>query len=200
VLTLAQSCLDRLFAQARALQDLFAAPACLEFAGEPIFLPAMQDNFSRLRREIAWDAPGRDIAIDSCVLAILVDLLRLRGLCPVPPHRSPGPAASLVARYRARIEERFRLDHRIADYAASLGTSVARLRAACRSVVGQSPSELMRQRQLLEARRLLLYSNISVNEAAYSLGFEDPAYFSRVFSRGVGCSPRAFRRKEGVLF
>jgi AraC family transcriptional activator of pobA len=39
----------------------------------------------------------------------------------------------------------------------------------------------------------MLYSNMTVAEAAYYLGFDDPAYFTRVFTKGCGQSPRAFR-------
>ena len=46
---------------------------------------------------------------------------------------------------------------------------------------------------MLEARRALLYSNLSVAEIGYALGFADPGHFSRFFTRHAGQSPRAFR-------
>ncbi len=49
----------------------------------------------------------------------------------------------------------------------------------------------------LEAKRALLYSNMTIAEVAYHLGFEDPAYFSRFFAKVVGRSPRAFRVARG---
>ena len=56
---------------------------------------------------------------------------------------------------------------------------------------------MLDERALLEARRLLLYSNLSVTEIAYSVGFDDPAYFSRFFTRHVGQPPRAYRAGRG---
>jgi AraC family transcriptional activator of pobA len=50
---------------------------------------------------------------------------------------------------------------------------------------------------MLEARRLLLYSNIAVAETAFALGFTDPAYFSRLFRAHTGVSPSSFRRHGG---
>ncbi|MET0366097.1 MAG: helix-turn-helix domain-containing protein, partial [Sphingobium sp.] len=49
---------------------------------------------------------------------------------------------------------------------------------------------------LLEARRSLLYSNLSVAEIAFSVGFADPAYFSRFFQRNMGVSPRQYRDRQ----
>jgi AraC family transcriptional activator of pobA len=56
---------------------------------------------------------------------------------------------------------------------------------------------MLDERALLEARRLLLYSNLSVAEVAYAIGFEDSAYFSRFFARHSGQSPRDWRGAKG---
>jgi AraC family transcriptional activator of pobA len=61
------------------------------------------------------------------------------------------------------------------------------------------PGEMIDRRALLEARRALCYTNWSVAEIAYALGFADPAYFTRVFTRRTGCSPRQFRRDRVAL-
>ena len=64
---------------------------------------------------------------------------------------------------------------------------------ACRSAVGLSALDLMHERRVLEARRLLAYTEAGVADVARELGFSDPAYFSRFFSRRVGESPAAYR-------
>ena len=51
------------------------------------------------------------------------------------------------------------------------------------------------QQVVLEAKRLLYYTNMDVKEIAFSLGYEDPTYFSRLFSKVTGISPGAFRQK-----
>jgi AraC family transcriptional activator of pobA len=60
-----------------------------------------------------------------------------------------------------------------------------------------SPLKILRRRLMLEAKRLLLYSNMTISEVAYFLGFDDPAYFSRVFRQDEGVSPRGFRIRNG---
>lgn len=82
-----------------------------------------------------------------------------------------------------------RLDH----YLRRLGVSASRLHESCQIVAGTSPAALLHDRVVIEAKRLLVYSGVSVAEIAHRLGFEDPAYFSRFFSQRAGCSPRAYR-------
>ena len=52
---------------------------------------------------------------------------------------------------------------------------------------------MLDQRAMLEAQRLLLYTELSVTQVAYAIGFEDPAYFSRFFTRHAGRTPRSYR-------
>jgi AraC family transcriptional activator of pobA len=87
----------------------------------------------------------------------------------------------------------------VSVHAVALGVSQTALRVACAEIAGRSPMQILDQRTLLEARRSLLYSNFSIAEIAYSVGFEDPAYFSRFFHRQVGISPRSYRKTGGQL-
>ena len=64
-----------------------------------------------------------------------------------------------------------------------------------RTATGQPASRSVEARLVREARRQLAYTNLSISQIAYALGFIDPAYFSRVFSRATGLSPREFRSR-----
>jgi len=161
-------------------------------------VPCGQDDTSvvgairLLRKELAWAAPGHRAAAEAGLLGLLAAVLRLHG----PGLGAPRPTAqaALVARFRARIEERFRLRERMEAHAAALAVSPRRLRAACSAVARQAPADMLDQRAVLEAKRSLLYGNLSVAQVGYALGFEDPAYFSRFFRRHAGIAPAAFRR------
>jgi AraC family transcriptional activator of pobA len=76
-----------------------------------------------------------------------------------------------------------------------LHVSESRLRSTCLATTGQSPVQIIHARILLEAKRQLHYTDRAVREVAFALGFEDPAYFTRFFSRLSGVSPRLFRRQ-----
>jgi AraC family transcriptional activator of pobA len=78
-------------------------------------------------------------------------------------------------------------------YAAALGLSAAHLNALCRRLAGVSALQLSNQRLLLEAKRNLVNTTLPVYQVADSLGFSEPAYFSRFFKRATGLTPKAFR-------
>jgi AraC family transcriptional activator of pobA len=146
----------------------------------------------RLARELGWAAPGHRAAAESARLELLVSLLRTQGASPAVA--SPDRRSQLVARLRDRIEQRFRLREPMDVHARALGVSVSTLRSACAAAAGQSPTAMLDGRSLIEAQRALLYSGLGIAEIAYALGFSDPAYFSRFFSRHIGQSPLAYRR------
>lgn len=199
VLTLSDAYLQDLVAQEPGFRTLFEEADRLEMAEEGPEIRHFDNALAQLARELNWTAPGHAIAVESCLVAVLVKAFRLlqgRNRHVLVP---PGPHAELVARFRALIEESFRVPQPLAAYAASLGVSPTRLRAACLKAVGQPPSSLIQARRLLEARRMLLYSNATIAETAYHLGYDDPAYFSRQFHQGVGLSPRAFRKRHFEL-
>ncbi|QNE20713.1 AraC family transcriptional regulator [Kribbella qitaiheensis] len=82
----------------------------------------------------------------------------------------------------------------IQEYAAELELSVAELRDAVRKATGSTPQEVVLTARLNEAKTLLAESELPVAVIARQVGYDDPAYFSRLFSTRVGQSPREFRR------
>ena len=103
--------------------------------------------------------------------------------------RDGGRPARLVRRFAALIEAHYREHWSVADYAAALAVSPTHLGRLCRAEAGLAPSRLVEGRLVQEARRSLAYTDMSVAEIAYDLGFEDPAYFTRVFARATGLAP-----------
>jgi AraC family transcriptional regulator, transcriptional activator of pobA len=137
--------------------------------------------------------PAGGAAVEAYLLTVLVEALRLLVSVREADPTVQGTQATLVARFRERVEAHYRSGLSIAAYAEQLGVTVGRLRAACLRVAAAPPLRLVQDRMILEAKRALLYSNMTVAEVGYHLGFDDPAYFSRFFAKAEGLSPRAFR-------
>ena len=79
------------------------------------------------------------------------------------------------------------------QYAEDLGLSSGRLNRLCQHYSGQNALEIIHERLLTEAKRQLIYTQLSAKEIGYKLGFNDPGYFSRFFSRKCGMTPGKFK-------
>jgi AraC family transcriptional regulator, transcriptional activator of pobA len=189
VLTVASAFLDARPACAEVCATLFQRVGVLE-CGEAA--PALQDAFAGLARELGWAAPAHDAAVEAAVLQAFVIAVRAGRAGRAGPSREEA----LMARFRDLVELRFREHPPLQRLAEALGVSLSRLHHACRQTAGLTPLGVVQARLLLEAKRALLYSDMPVADLALSLGFEDPAYFSRFFVKHAGASPTAFRRRR----
>lgn len=94
------------------------------------------------------------------------------------------------------LENHFATLKRPAAYAEKLNISVTYLNECIKQVTGLSVSQQIQQRVILEAKRLLYHSNSSVKEIANLLGYDDYAYFSRLFTKATGMTALSFRSKN----
>ena len=108
--------------------------------------------------------------------------------------REPGDAdVQLQRRFARLLESDFARHHDAAHYADALAVPPAALSRALSEVTGRSTKELITDRVMLEAARLLRFTDLSVGEVAHRAGFADPLYFSRAFKRHAGEAPSDFR-------
>ena len=99
----------------------------------------------------------------------------------------------LVRDFIALVEQNFRQDHSVTAYAEKLFVAPKSLTKRLSALNYPTPSQIIRDRLVLEAKRQLKFSDKTVKEVAFELGFDDPAYFSRLFSKAAGQSPAQFR-------
>ncbi len=105
------------------------------------------------------------------------------------------PASPLQRRFEALIEVHFAEHLSVADYAAKLAVTSTHLSRVMREATGRPASAAIEERLIREACRLLAFSNLSISSVAYEIGFTDPSYFSRVFTRATGVRPKAYRER-----
>lgn len=151
----------------------------------------LRDVATRMAAEYAGGEPGWKQAVRACLMLMLTDAGRLH---PKSGDKSPpGRADRLVSEFRLLVENRFRTDKSVAAYARLLKVTPGHLNDTVKERTGSVAGDLLRERVLLEAKRLLLHSQLGIAEIAYHLGYEDPSYFARTFRREVGTSPADFR-------
>ncbi len=88
------------------------------------------------------------------------------------------------------------LTNSVAHYAKLLHTSPQNLNAICRKETNQSAAQVLADHILSEAKRFLLYTELSVSEVCHSLGFKDNSHFTKYFKRHLGVTPTAFRKEK----
>lgn len=144
--------------------------------------------------EVDHPRAGFDVAVQARIALLIVGVQRARAPDARAPDPKRDPARAHAIAFRNLVEERFRHSRSVAEYAATLGISQTHLGRISRDVLGASPLAVIEKRIALEARRFLLFTNLSVKEIGARLGYDDPAYFSRMLARLLGQSPRAFRQ------
>jgi AraC-like DNA-binding protein len=97
------------------------------------------------------------------------------------------------------VESHYKERHQVSFYADKLHKSPKTLANLFALYNNKSPLAVIQDRLIMEAKRLLIYTDKSAKEIAYDLGFEDTAYFSNFFKKHTARPPMDFRRSESVL-
>lgn len=103
---------------------------------------------------------------------------------------------SVFNKFRELVEQEYRGNRQPSYYASLLHITEKKLNEVCKENSGENVSDYIKERVLLEAKRLLHNTDHNVKEIAYFLGFEDPSYFNRFFKANTGVTAGDFR-KEG---
>jgi len=98
-------------------------------------------------------------------------------------------------RFRRAVDAKFAKTRSVEDYAEAIGCSAKSLRRACMMACGSSPKALIEQRLILEAKRLLAHTGLTVEAIGTELGFSEPTNFVKFFRRHGGTRPLDFRAK-----
>lgn len=186
VVTVPSEVLDQWLASGEGLRPVLARPRKL----------AGTEEIRNLIKEIFVEFENRDFARAHTLRArvsLLAGLVAREITRETPSARAPD--SDLQRRFEALVESHYTEHLAVAEYARRLAVSPTHLSRIMRQATGRPASAVIEDRLIREARRNLAYSNLTISQIAYALGYQDPAYFSRVFSRAVGLSPRAFKRQ-----
>ena len=188
VLTLAAETLDASLHPTEGLRQVLARPALIDAR------PEMVNAMEKIETAFASRRFGRAHilrALTALLLGQIAQAMAGEDLSLSDPADPP-----LLSRFEALIDAHFTDHWSVAVYARALAVSPTHLSRVARTATGRPASRLIEERLIREARRNLVYTNLPISTIAYMLGFDDPAYFSRVFSRVTGTSPRAFRQRR----
>lgn len=99
----------------------------------------------------------------------------------------------IVREFNFLVEEHFKVKNSVAEYADLLNKSPKTLSNIFSKISSKTPLQFIHERKMLEARRLLSYSDMQIQEIAYEIGYDDIQAFSRFFKKHEGISPSVFK-------
>jgi AraC family transcriptional activator of pobA len=153
------------------------------------------ETLQRIERELAAGTAVHAGLVEALLATALLLLLRQ----PSATAADGGPATAAQRKFEQLqdlVNADFRSHRPIGAYAARLGVSATHLNRIARQVARTSVSQLISDRLITEAKRNLVLTGMSVQQVAENLGFADPAYFTRFFTRHTGLAPRHYRDRQ----
>ncbi|MDQ1098443.1 MULTISPECIES: helix-turn-helix domain-containing protein [Chryseobacterium] len=152
--------------------------------------------FSEIQYELEWKDSSAEEMIRTYVKQLIIRSTRMwkKQHLDQAIVKISGHELDIFRDFSRFLEIHFREKHHVSDYADLLHMAPKTLTHKFRALRLESPNQLIINRILLEAKRLLLYTDKPVKEIAHHLGYEDPAYFNRLFTQKTENTPSNFRK------
>lgn len=147
----------------------------------------------QMKEEFHGDKNQRDQVLRAYLEILLIKLNRFYKGDGQDTMSSPY-LLQQVSHYENLVEENFIQYKSVQDYADMMAVTAKNLNAICKKAVGKTAGSIIKDRIMLEAKRLLMHSELSVNQIVAELNFKDPSYFVRFFRKNEGITPEHFRK------
>lgn len=157
----------------------------------------IDDLFARMEDEFELNDVSVEEMIRTYLKQLLIKSTRLWKVQHLDGVMATKPTNDLefFRRFTQLVEANFKEKHNVADYADLLMIAPKTLTHRFKRLNLPQPNEIIKNRIILEAKRLLVHTDRTAKEIAYGLGYDDPAYFSRLFFVKTGEPPSGFRSK-----
>ena len=174
--------------------DIYANPA---FSLPAETMTEIEIIFQKIEEQLQHAAAFTDAVVKS-YLQLLLALCSKEKSALLNFSQELNPPDPLLVKFKQLLESSFLTERAVAFYADALHISPAALSRKIKAVTLKTPSQLIRERVILESKKQLHLTYKSVKEIASDLNFQDEFYFSRYFKNEVGLSPAHFREKVGI--
>jgi len=135
-----------------------------------------------------------DYAIIRQLLSVLLTMIESERKKIAPPNQTLQKTQHIsFGNFLSILEENYHIPFGVEFYAEKLFMTSRNLNIICHNILGQSVSEIIETRKLIEAKNLLVSTEKTIAEIAFELGYNESSYFSKVFKKKAGQSPGEFR-------
>jgi len=163
---------------------------------EPEGFHKMDNLLTEAIKEYTVKAKGYQEVLKANLSILLIELLRQRQDKVVPLTKSTPYAQEKLEHFLALVETNITTLKQVAQYTDLLHLSSYQLSAITKTLLNKTPSEIITDYILLEAKRQLLATSNQVSQIAYNLGYDDASYFIRFFKKHTSFSPETFRQNS----
>ena len=179
-----------------AFRTLFSALGVLQFEAHDQPAARLNALFRELLAEFALPGTRDSPVVGWLARAVVWRLAQARAQMSTPDTARPPHYQALVTRFLLLVEAHFLEHWTLNQYASQLGLTTPRLNRLMRADNGHGALDIVHERLTREACRRLVFIAAPISKIAAELGFDDPAYFSRFFTRRTGLSPHRWRQKH----
>ena len=173
----------------RGFQRVFAIDQQTAFYSH---ITALMEQMEKLQTEIdnPYHVRAGQSMLDSLLALLAGEIAVHNAIAKTKANR----AATIEQDFKQLLKVHYKDWKQPSRYAAQLNISVAHLSDTIKAINGDSVSVYIQQYCILEAKRLLCFTKLTVREVGYQLGYEDPVYFSKLFKKVTGYTPLQFRQ------
>lgn len=162
----------------------------------PSHVEALEATIAILAGEIRRPPDARSAGLQRHFLsALLLWVERWYDAVRIERPEADDADQQLHRRFTDVLERDFSRHHDAAHYADALAVPAAQLSKVLAAITGRATKQLITDRVMLEAARLLRFSDLTIGEIAFRVGFGDQLYFSRAFKRQYGEAPMRYRER-----
>lgn len=163
----------------------------------PLFLNRISDKEfieDLFKRAVCVDSGSNNKSIEF-MRSILDLILTFCSVLYPSDHdlKATGKGHLLVKKFYRLVEENFHRNLLVNQYADMLAVTPNHLTQTLKHLTGKTSNDIVKEKQVLEIKRLLVHTNLNVTEIAVQFNFTDQSYFSKFFKRETGFSPNAYR-------
>lgn len=159
------------------------------------------DRFETLVQKIDFEYNNRtslndDLLTKLYLNILLIEIERLYDFKANVKHGGSSRKKLITSKFKQLVEKNFITVRKVSDYAEFMFISPNYLNDTVREITGQPASRVIQDRIILEAKALLVQTELTVNQVAHQLQYGDPSYFCRFFRSQTGVSPQVFRERN----
>ncbi|MEP6556417.1 MAG: helix-turn-helix transcriptional regulator, partial [Ferruginibacter sp.] len=159
-------------------------------------------TIQHILEDIKQEINNEDVANEEMIRILLKQIIIKATRIWKAKHQLNEPVKNteieFLRKFSLLVEIHFKNLHTVADYSKLLFVTPKNLNKKVTQFGNQSPNEIIKDRIILEAKRLLAHTTLTIKEIGYSLGYEDDAYFIRLFTKQTDTSPQQFRKQYSI--